>query len=75
MSTTVEDRWRGRKLTSTLRPEFIRSITDLPHDRLEQDRRRIAPLLDDAIFIVTETRTPAEESVMFDRRGFGRKGR
>jgi hypothetical protein len=55
LGTTIEDRKSGRKLGFTLRPEFIRSIRDLPHERLEDEGRRVASLPDDAIFLVTET--------------------
>lgn len=54
LSTSVEDRKSGRKLTFTLRPEFARSIRDLPSERLEAEGRRVAALPDGDIFTVVE---------------------
>jgi formylmethanofuran dehydrogenase subunit E len=54
LSTTIEDRQSGRRLTFTLRPEFVRSIRDLPMERLEAEGRRVVALPDEAIFTVTE---------------------
>jgi len=59
LSTTVEDRKSGRRLTFTVRPAFARSIRDLPHERFAQEARRVAELPDDSIFVVTETKAPA----------------
>jgi formylmethanofuran dehydrogenase subunit E len=60
LSTTVEDRKTGRRLTFTLRPEFIKSIRDLPHGKAVEEGRRVASLPDDSIFTVTESKpTPA----------------
>jgi hypothetical protein len=56
LRTMVKDRERGRSLSFTLKPEFIRSISDLPTDRLEAEGRRVASLPDDAIFIVRESK-------------------
>lgn len=56
LGTTVEDRKTGRRLTFTLRPDFIQSIRDVPHDRLEEAGRRVASLPDDAIFRVSESK-------------------
>ena len=33
LQTVIRDRERGRSLTFTLKPEFVRSISDLPGDR------------------------------------------
>src|SRR4051812_27670794 len=54
LSTVVMDRTTGRLLTFTLRPEFARSIRDLPSDRLAAEGERVARLPDDAIFRVSE---------------------
>ena len=35
--TVIRDEKSGRVLTFTLKPEFVRSVTDLPHDRLEAE--------------------------------------
>jgi formylmethanofuran dehydrogenase subunit E len=59
LSTVVEDRANGRRLTFTLRPDFARSIRDLPMDRLEAEGARVARLPDDAIFRIEEGRTDA----------------
>lgn len=56
LGTTVEDRQSGRRLTFTLRPEFARSIRDLPAERLEAEGRRVAELSDEAIFTVVEAK-------------------
>jgi formylmethanofuran dehydrogenase subunit E len=52
LRTVIRDRKSGRSLTFTLKPDFVRSIADLPMDRLEQEGRRVAGLPDDAIFQV-----------------------
>ncbi len=62
LSTTIEDKKTGRRLTYTLKPEFIRSIKDLPHERAEEEGKRVAALPDDAIFIVTDSASPAAPS-------------
>jgi formylmethanofuran dehydrogenase subunit E len=54
LSTMVEDRQSGRRLTFTLRPEFVRSIRDLPVEQLEAEGRRVIAFPDDAIFTVIE---------------------
>ena len=46
LKTLVRDRQRGRSLTFTLTPEFVRSVADLPLDRLEAEGRRVATLAD-----------------------------
>ncbi len=58
LSTAVSDRETGRALTFTLRPEFVRTVRGLPHDRLEGEGRRVASLPDEAIFTMTETKPP-----------------
>ncbi|HMB03410.1 MAG TPA: FmdE family protein [Isosphaeraceae bacterium] len=50
LSTIVEDRKTGRRLTFTLRPEFVRSIGDVPRERLEEEGRRVATLADGDLF-------------------------
>ena len=54
LGTTVEDRKSGRKLAFTLRPEFARSIRDLPIERLKAEGRRIAALEDAEMFTFVE---------------------
>lgn len=54
MRTVIRDQKSGRVLTFTLKPEFIRSVTNLPHDRLEAEGRRVAGLSDDDIFTMTK---------------------
>jgi formylmethanofuran dehydrogenase subunit E len=54
LATTVTDRESGRTLRFTLLPEFVRSITDLPHERLEAEGRRVASLPDSDLFTVSE---------------------
>jgi hypothetical protein len=61
LSTAVTDRETGRTLTFTLRPEFVRSVLNLPHDRLEDEGRRVAALPDGAIFTVSETKPPGRK--------------
>ena len=56
LSTAVSDRETGRTLSFTLRPEFVRSMRDLPRDRLEGEGRRVAALPEDAIFTMTEAK-------------------
>jgi formylmethanofuran dehydrogenase subunit E len=53
LSTTVIDRKTGRACTFNLRPAFVESILNLPHERLEAEGRRVAGLRDDEIFSVT----------------------
>jgi hypothetical protein len=43
-----------RVLTFTLKPEFVRAVADLPHERLEAEGRRVAGILDEEIFSVAE---------------------
>jgi formylmethanofuran dehydrogenase subunit E len=54
MKTVIRDEKSGRVLTFTLKPEFIRSVTDLPHDRLEAEGRRVAALSDGEILSVAQ---------------------
>jgi formylmethanofuran dehydrogenase subunit E len=54
MRTIIRDDKSGRVLTFTLKPEFVQSITNLPHDRLETEGKRVAGLCDNAIFSVAE---------------------
>lgn len=61
LSTTIEDRKTGRRLTFTLRPEFIRSIKDLPPGRAIEAGKRVASLPDDQIFVVTETKPASDK--------------
>ena len=56
LKTLVKDRKTGRCLAFTLKPEFARSISNLPHDRLEAEGRRVASLPDEGIFDVTEVK-------------------
>jgi formylmethanofuran dehydrogenase subunit E len=56
LQTVIRDRERGRSLTFTLKPEFVRSISDLRGDRLESEGRRVASLPDEAIFSVSESK-------------------
>jgi formylmethanofuran dehydrogenase subunit E len=55
LTTVVEDRKTGRRLTFTLHPEFARSISDVPHEHLEAEGAKVAGLADDALFHVTVT--------------------
>ena len=59
LRTVIEDRKTGRVLTFTLRPEFAKSILDVPHDHFPDAARRVATLPDDEIFQVVETRKAA----------------
>jgi formylmethanofuran dehydrogenase subunit E len=54
MKTVIRDEKSGRVLTFTLKPEFVRSVRDLPLERLEAEGRRVAALRDDEIFSVAE---------------------
>jgi formylmethanofuran dehydrogenase subunit E len=56
LRTVIRDKSSGRNLTFTLKPEFARSISDLPLDRLEAEGRRVAALPDDVIFQVVESK-------------------
>jgi FmdE, Molybdenum formylmethanofuran dehydrogenase operon len=56
LKTLVRRREGGRGLTFTLKPEFIRSIANLPLDRLESEGRRVASLPEHAIFDVRESK-------------------
>ncbi|WP_165074810.1 formylmethanofuran dehydrogenase subunit E family protein [Paludisphaera rhizosphaerae] len=50
LKTVVTDRKSERSVTFTLKPEFVRSVLDLPPERLEAEGRRVASLPDEAIF-------------------------
>lgn len=52
LKTVIRDKKSGRSLTFTLKPDFARSITNLPMDHLATEGLRVAELPDDAIFIV-----------------------
>jgi formylmethanofuran dehydrogenase subunit E len=56
LSTAIEDRKTGRRLTFTIQPAFVQLIRDLPVDKLEQAGRRVAGLPEEAIFQVKESR-------------------
>jgi len=56
LKTLVRDRRTNRCLTFTLRPEFARSIVDLPHERLEAEGQRVASLPDEAIFNISDAK-------------------
>jgi formylmethanofuran dehydrogenase subunit E len=56
LKTFVRDRERGRSLIFTLKPKFVRSIVDIPFDRLEGEGRRVASLPDEVIFSVSESK-------------------
>jgi formylmethanofuran dehydrogenase subunit E len=56
LRTVIRDKKSGRSLTFILEPEFARSISDLPFDRLEGEGRRVASLRDENIFIVRESK-------------------
>ena len=55
LRTTVTDRASGRTLVFTIRPEFARTIRDLPMDRLEAAGRQVVALPDETLFTFTET--------------------
>lgn len=61
MKTVIRDAKSGRVLTFTLRPAFVRSVADLPTDRLEAEGRRVAGLRDDEIFSVAESGLPGDD--------------
>lgn len=61
LSTIVEDRTTGRRLTFHLKDDLTRSICDLPFENLEREGRRIATLPDTALFTVTETKIPTSK--------------
>jgi formylmethanofuran dehydrogenase subunit E len=54
LKTLVRDRERNRSLTFTLKPEFVKTIADIPFDRLEVEGRRVASLPESSIFNVSE---------------------
>jgi formylmethanofuran dehydrogenase subunit E len=56
LRTVIRDKRSGRSLTFTLKPEFARSITDLPFDRLEDEGRRVAALPDDVVFRIVDSK-------------------
>jgi formylmethanofuran dehydrogenase subunit E len=54
LSSVIEDRKTGRRLTFKLRPDLAETIGDLPPDQLEAQGRKVAGLPDDSIFTVSE---------------------
>jgi formylmethanofuran dehydrogenase subunit E len=56
LRTVIRDKSSGRTLTFTLTPELVRSISDLPPDRLEAEGRRVAALADPAVFRIVESK-------------------
>ena len=54
MKTIVADRGSGRRLVFTYRPKFLRSLRDVPMDRLEGEARRVAELPEESVFQVAE---------------------
>jgi formylmethanofuran dehydrogenase subunit E len=60
LKTVVRNRERSRSLVFTLKPEFVRSISDLPMDRLEAEGRRVASLPDEEIFSVSDSARPGD---------------
>jgi formylmethanofuran dehydrogenase subunit E len=57
LATVIRDQKSGRTLTFTLKPEFVKSILNLPADRLPAAGRRVAGLPEADIFTVEETRS------------------
>jgi formylmethanofuran dehydrogenase subunit E len=62
ISTTVADRKSGRRPVFTIDPELAASITNLPHERLKAERRRVAALPDDKLFRVIQCRDEAKDA-------------
>src|SRR5262249_12710667 len=62
LTTLIQNRKTARCLTFTLKPDFVRSITDLPHDGVEAEGQRVAALPDDDIFSVTKTKSSQESN-------------
>jgi formylmethanofuran dehydrogenase subunit E len=56
LKTVVRNRKTNRSLIFTLKPEFAKSILNLPYGRMESEGRRIAALPDDVIFNVSESK-------------------
>jgi formylmethanofuran dehydrogenase subunit E len=56
LKTMVRDRDKNRILMFVLKPEFVRSMTDLPFDQLEATGRKVATLPDDVIFSMSEVK-------------------
>jgi formylmethanofuran dehydrogenase subunit E len=56
LRTVIRDKKSGRSLTFILKPEFARSISDLPIDRLDAEGQRVASRRDEDIFIVSESK-------------------
>ena len=54
MKTVIRDEKSGRVLTFMLKPEFVRSVVNLPHDRLEAAGRRVVGLSDDDISVLNK---------------------
>ncbi len=59
LETIVEDRKSGRRLRFRIKPEFARSILDLPMNRGEVEAVRVLRTPDDAIFSVEEIKPAA----------------
>jgi hypothetical protein len=56
LKTTIKHRESGRSITFTLKPEFVRSVSEIPVDRLEAEGRKVAALPDEAIFTFTDAK-------------------
>jgi formylmethanofuran dehydrogenase subunit E len=56
LCTVIRDKQSGRSFTFTLRPEFARSMSNLPMERLEGEGRRVAAMPDDGIFQIVPTK-------------------
>jgi hypothetical protein len=56
LQTTVRNKRTNRSLVFTLKPEFVRSIADLPFERLELEGQRVATLPDGVIFTFSEVK-------------------
>jgi formylmethanofuran dehydrogenase subunit E len=56
LCTVIRDKQSGRSLTFTIKPEFARSMSNLPMERLEGEGRRVAAMPDDGIFQVVATK-------------------
>lgn len=59
LRTVVHDRAQGKRITFLVKADLIRSILDLPWERLETEGRRVAGLPDDALFELISDR-PAD---------------
>ncbi len=56
LKTLIKDRGRGRGLTFTLKPDFVRSISNVPGSRFGTEGQRVASLPDEAIFSISEAK-------------------